>query len=52
MDLILALTEIETSSSIKSEARLKASGLKAGLCKYETILTAQTQEYFKNYAIF
>ncbi|KAL4143886.1 hypothetical protein QTP88_006140 [Uroleucon formosanum] len=33
--------EIETNSSIKSEARFKASGLKAGLCKYEIILTAQ-----------
>jgi len=41
VDLILTLAEIETNSSIKSEARFKASGLKAGLCKYETILTAQ-----------
>ena len=31
VDLILTLTEIEISSSIKPEARFKASGLKAGL---------------------
>jgi hypothetical protein len=41
VDLILTLTEIETSSSIKSEAFFKASGLRAGLYKYETIITAQ-----------
>jgi hypothetical protein len=41
VDLILTLTEIETSSSIKSKTRFKASGLRAGLCKYETIIIAQ-----------
>lgn len=41
VDLVLTLNEIETNLSITPEVRFKASGLKEGLCKYETILTAQ-----------
>lgn len=45
VDLLLTLGEITIGSNIKPEARFKTSGLKEGLCKYETVLTAQM--YFK-----
>jgi len=37
----LTLTEIKISSSIKPEICCKACGLKAGLCKYDKIVTTQ-----------
>lgn len=41
VELITSLEEICENTNIKPEARLKASGFMEGLCKYETILTAQ-----------
>lgn len=41
VELVTSLEEICENSKIKLEARLKAIGLIKGLCKYETILTAQ-----------
>jgi len=40
-ELITSLKEICENTNIKPEARLKASGFMKGLCKYDTILTAQ-----------
>lgn len=41
MGLITTLTEIKNNLSIAADARYKIKGLVEGLCKYETILTAQ-----------
>jgi len=41
VELVTSLEEICENSKIKPEARLKAIGYIEGLCKYETILTAQ-----------
>ncbi|KAL4143892.1 hypothetical protein QTP88_006146 [Uroleucon formosanum] len=41
VELVTSLEEICENSKIKPEARLKAIGFIEGLCKYETILTAQ-----------
>ena len=41
VELITSLEDICENTSIKPETRLKASGFMEGLCKYETILTAQ-----------
>lgn len=42
VELITSLEEICENKNIKPEARLKASGFIEGLCKYDTVLTAQT----------
>lgn len=42
IELITTLEEIYTDSNIKSDIRYKSKGLLESLCKYETILTAQT----------
>ncbi|KAL4096836.1 hypothetical protein QTP88_021719 [Uroleucon formosanum] len=42
IELITTLEEIYTYSNIKSDIRYKSKGLLESLCKYETILTAQT----------
>ncbi|KAL4153880.1 hypothetical protein QTP88_001713 [Uroleucon formosanum] len=41
VELVTSFEEICENSKIKPEARLKAIGFIEGLCKYETILTAQ-----------
>ena len=41
IELVFSLEEICENSKIKLEACLKAIGFIEGLCKYETILTAQ-----------
>jgi len=40
VELLTTLTEIKNNSTIKPDARFEAIGFIEGLCKYETILTA------------
>lgn len=41
IELLTTLNVIEKNSTIKPDAKFKAVGLKEGLCKYETVLTAE-----------
>ena len=46
IEIITTLEKIYTDSNIKSDIRYKSKGLLESLCKYETILTAQTSPFY------